>query len=99
MKKTTRLQKYHANYVSPRRIEKEVAVTPAAKRIEQRAIAREEKGQYRLAATLWLKCFDAAQSETERARIAIRRHQCITRSNGLRNGEYSGIGCSEVVYD
>lgn len=96
----TKLQKYHENYVSARRVERSVAVTPAAKKIEQRALAREERGQYRLAAALWLQCFDAATGETERARIAVRRSQCIVRSNGLRRGEYSGVGCNcEVVYE
>ncbi len=42
-----------------------------------------EKGQYRLAARLWLECMDAATGEVERARIAIRRDQCIGRGIGF----------------
>ncbi len=67
-----RMEKYHADYVSQRKAPPLVAVTPAAMEIEQRAIAREKKGQYRLAARLWLECMDAATGEVERARIAIR---------------------------
>lgn len=48
-----RMEKYHADYVSQRKAPPLVAVTPAAMEIEQRAIARENKGQYRLAARLW----------------------------------------------
>ncbi|MCF1055529.1 perC transcriptional activator family protein, partial [Klebsiella pneumoniae] len=54
-----RMEKYHADYVSQRKAPPLVAVTPAAMEIEQRAIARENKGQYRLAARLWLECMDA----------------------------------------
>ena len=50
-----RMEKYHADYVSQRKAPPLVAVTPAAMEIEQRAIARENKGQYRLAARLWLE--------------------------------------------
>lgn len=99
MKRLTKLQKYHLDYVSQRQISKQVAVTPAAVEIEKRAIAREQIGHFRIAAALWLKCMDAAKEEVERARIAVRRNQCIGRSNHLRSGEYSGIGCCGVVYD
>ncbi len=37
-----------------------VAVTPAAIEIEKRAIEREKKGQFRIAAHLWLQCMDVA---------------------------------------
>ena len=50
-----RMEKYHADYVSQRKAPPLVAVTPAAMEIEQRAIAREKKGQYRLAARLWMR--------------------------------------------
>ncbi|HCO8840431.1 TPA: PerC family transcriptional regulator [Escherichia coli] len=81
-----------------------VAVTPAAIEIEKRAIerekkGREKKGQFRIAAHLWLQCMDVASGEVERARIAVRRDQCITKGNGLRRGDYSGIGCCGVVYE
>ena len=99
MKKLTRLEKYHQNYVSQRRSEKTVAVTAEAMEIESRAIDREKRGHYRVAARLWLQCMDVAVGEVERARIAIRRQQCITWSNHARQGEYSGIGCRGVVYD
>ena len=66
-----RMEKYHADYVSQRKAPPLVAVTPAAMEIEQRAIAHENKGQYRLAARLWLECMDAATGEVERARIAM----------------------------
>ncbi|EPO9238685.1 PerC family transcriptional regulator [Escherichia coli] len=72
-----------------------VAVTPAAIEIEKRAIEREKKGQFRIAA----QCMDVASGDVERARIAVRRDQCITKGNGLRRGDYSGIGCCGVVYD
>lgn len=39
-----------------------VAVTPAAIEIEKRAIEREKKGQFRIAAHLWLQCMDVALS-------------------------------------
>lgn len=99
MSKLTRLEKYHLNYVSQRQASKVVAVTPAAMEVEKRAVERESKGQYRIAARLWLLCMDAAVGEVERARIAIRRDQCISKGNGLRRGEYAGIGCRGVVYD
>lgn len=54
---------------------------------------------YRVAAVQWLKCFDAAVTEVELARIAFRRQVCITKGNGLRRGEYSGVCCRGVVYD
>ncbi|EJK5499873.1 hypothetical protein [Citrobacter freundii] len=41
----------------------------------------------------------AAMEVEKRARIAIRRDQCISKGNGLRRGEYAGIGCRGVVYD
>lgn len=78
---------------------KVVAVTPAAIEIEKRAIEREKKGQFRIAARLWLQCLDLATGEVERARIVVRREQCISWSNHARKGEYSGIGCRGVVYD
>ena len=52
-----------------------------------------------IAAHLWLQCMDVASGDVERARIAVRRDQCITKGNGLRRGDYSGIGCCGVVYD
>ncbi|HDD9641099.1 TPA: PerC family transcriptional regulator [Escherichia coli] len=76
-----------------------VAVTPAAIEIEKRAIEREKKGQFRIAARLWLLCMDAANGEVERHKIAVRREQCITKSNGLRCGDYSGILSRGVIYD
>ncbi|HFF9742990.1 PerC family transcriptional regulator [Klebsiella pneumoniae] len=95
-----RMEKYHADYVSQRKAPPLVAVTPAAMEIEQRAIASENKGQYRLAARLWLECMDAATGEVERARIAIRRDQCIGRGNRLRQGCYAGIcATAGVIYD
>ncbi|HBB4010304.1 TPA: PerC family transcriptional regulator [Escherichia coli] len=78
---------------------KVVAVTPAAIEIEKLAIEREKKGQFRIAAHLWLQCMDVASGDVERARIAVRRDQCITNGNVLRRGDYSGIGCCGVVYD
>ena len=94
MRKLSRLEKYHMNKVSMRRPSKVIAVTPAAIEIE-----REKKGQFRIAAHLWLQCMDVASGDVERARIAVRRDQCITKGNGLRRGDYSGIGCCGVVYD
>lgn len=95
-----RNEKYHAQYAPLRRASNVIAVTPAAMKIEQRAIEREKKGQYRLAARLWLECMDAAMGEVERARIAVRRQQCISHGNGLRRGEYAGICAkSGVIYD
>lgn len=95
-----RAEKYHAQYAPQRRASKVIAVTPAALEVEQRAIDRENKGQYRLAARLWLECMDVAMGEVERARIAIRRDQCIGHGNGLRRGDYAGICAkSGVVYD
>lgn len=55
-----RIEKYHAQYAPQRRVSKVISVTPAAIAIEQRAIERENKGQYRLAARLWLECMDVA---------------------------------------
>lgn len=37
--------------------------------------------------------------EVERARIAVRRQQCITKGNRTPHLDYSGIGCRGVVYD
>ncbi|RZN40425.1 PerC family transcriptional regulator [Escherichia sp. E2593] len=101
MKSISRAERYRNDYVPLRRCEKVVAVTAEAMEIESRAVEREKRGQYRIAARLWLECMDAAQGEVERARIAVRRTQCIARGNGLRRGEYSGIsaGCNGVVYD
>ncbi|HHT0121340.1 TPA: PerC family transcriptional regulator [Raoultella ornithinolytica] len=95
-----RAEKYHAQYAPQRRVSNVIAVTPAAMEVEKRAISRENKGQYRLAARLWLECMDAAMGEVERARIAVRRDQCIGHGNGLRRGDYSGI-CAKggIVYD
>lgn len=98
--KMNRIEKYHAQYAPQRRASKVIAVTPAALAFEQRAIERENKGQYRLAARLWLECMDAATGEVERARIAVRRDQCIGKGNGLRRGGYAGIfATAGVVYD
>lgn len=98
--KMNRIEKYHAQYAPQRRASKVIAVTPAALAFEQRAIERENKGQYRLAARLWLECMDAATGEVERARIAVRREQCIGRGNRLRRGCYAGIcATAGVVYD
>ena len=99
MKKLTRLEKYHMNKVSQRSNGKVVAITPEAMEIEQRAIEREKRGHYRVAARLWLQCMDAAVGEVERARIAVRRQQCITKGNRTPHLDYSGIGCRGVVYD
>ncbi|EPV0628810.1 PerC family transcriptional regulator [Citrobacter koseri] len=99
MKKLSRLERYHLNKVSQRNPGKVVAVTPEAMEIENRAIERERRGHYRIAARLWLECMDAAKGEVERARIAVRRDQCITKSNGLRCGDYSGILSRGVIYD
>ncbi len=52
MRKLSRLEKYHMNKVSMRSPSKIVAVTPAAIEIEKRAIEREKKGQFRIAAHL-----------------------------------------------
>lgn len=70
--KKTKLERYHEDYVSQRRVERVVAVTPEAMEIESRAIERERRGHYRIAARLWLQCLDAAVGEVERARIAVR---------------------------
>ncbi len=51
MRKLSRLEKYHMNKVSMRRPSKVIAVTPAAIEFEKRAIEREKKGQFRIAAT------------------------------------------------
>lgn len=71
MRKLSRLEKYHMNKVSMRSHSKVVAVTPAAIEIEKRAIEREKKGQFRIAAHLWLQCMDVASGDVERARIAF----------------------------
>ncbi|MET5960870.1 PerC family transcriptional regulator [Citrobacter amalonaticus] len=97
--KLTKLQKYHLDHVSKSEVSKVIAVTPAAMEIEKRAIAREKKGHFRVAARLWLLCMDAAKGEVERHKIAVRRDQCITKSNGLRCGDYSGIMSRGVIYD
>lgn len=97
--KKTKLERYHEDYVSQRRVERVVAVTPEAMEIESRAIARERRGHYRIAARLWLQCLYAAVGEVERARIAVRRQQCITKGNRKLHLDYSGIGCRGVVYD
>lgn len=94
-----KLAHYHSTKVAVRTVEKCVAVTPAAKEMEQQALLREQAGLYRRASYFWLRCLDMAQTEVERARIAVRRDQCISRSNGLRRGDYSGIGARGVVYD
>ncbi len=99
----SRLEKHHEEKVLARPAPgAPVAVTPAAMEIEKLAIAREERGQYRVAANLWLKCMDKARGEVERSQIAMRRQRCIGFSNGLRRGDYSGIsaGCEcGVIYD
>jgi hypothetical protein len=97
--KMNRAEKYYAQYAPQRRVSNVIAVTPAAMEFEKRAISRENKGQYRLAARLWLECMDAAMGEVERARIAVRRQQCITKGNRTPHLDYSGIGCRGVVYD
>lgn len=99
MRKLSRLEKYHLNKVSQRSPGREVAITPEAMEIESRAIERERRGHYRIAARLWLQCLDAATGEVERARIAVRRQQCITKGNRNQHLDYSGIGCRGVVYD
>ncbi|EMX0849468.1 hypothetical protein AAF302_000674 [Pluralibacter gergoviae] len=99
MSTLSKAEKYQRDYVSAKRVEKTIAVTEAAIEIEKKAILREKSGQFHLAARLWLECMDAATGEVERARIAVRRTQCITRGSGRRRGEYSGIGCCGVVYD
>lgn len=99
MKKLTRLEKHHMNKATQRGTEKVVAVTAEAMEIESRAIARERRGHYRIAARLWLQCLDAAVGEVERARIAVRRQQCITKGNRIPRQDYSGICCRGVVYD
>lgn len=101
MKGLSRAERYRQDYVTLRRSEKVVSVTAEAMEIENRAVERENRGQYRVAARLWLECMDAAKGEVERARVAVRRTQCIARGNGLRRGEYSGIssGCNGVIYD
>lgn len=89
----TKLQKYHDSYVS-RRQSAVVATSLDALKLEERARELEDEGKYRLAACQWLKVFDAATCDVERARIAMRREQCITRSNTRRNidnvGEMAG---------
>lgn len=99
MRRLSRLEKYHQNYVTQRYSDKVVAVSAAAMEIEARAIEREKRGHYRIAARLWLQCLDAAVGEVERARIVVRREQCISWSNHMRRGEYNGIGCTGGVYD
>lgn len=88
-----KLKKYHADYVS-RRQSAVVATSLDALKFEERARELEDEGKYRLAACQWLKVFDAATGDVERARIAMRREQCITRSNIRRNmdniGEIAG---------
>lgn len=78
-----KLEKYHANYVS-RRQSAVVATSPEAMRLEARARELESSGKFRLAARQWLPVFDAAEGDVERARIAMRRDQCITLSNTRR---------------
>lgn len=94
-----KMEAYHSNHVSTRRVEKTVAVTPAAKEMELLAIELEKAGRYRRASALWLKCLDMAQTDVERAKIAIRRQQCITHGNKTNMPEYSGIMPRGVVYD
>ena len=97
--KAKALERYHSDYVSLRRVEKTVATSPEAKEIEKKAIALEKAGRYRRASNLWLKCMDVAQTEVERAKIAVRRQQCITRGNRRYTPEYSGICPGVVIYD
>lgn len=67
--------------------------------IEQRAIAREKKASTARPLASG-ECMDAATGEVERARIAIRRDQCIGRGNRLRHGCYAGIcATAGVIYD
>lgn len=84
-----KLQKYHENYVS-RRQSAVVATSLDALKLEDRARELEGEGKYRLAAFQWLKVFDAATGDVERARIAMRREQCITRSNTRKNIDNGG---------
>lgn len=89
---TTKLQKYHEDYVS-RRQSAVVSSSLEALELEERARKLEGEGKYRLAAFQWLKVLDAATGDVERARIAMRREQCITRSNTRRitdSGEMAG---------
>lgn len=86
---------FNQKFICSRRLANTVAVTPVAMQLEKKALEFEMAGKFRVASTYWLKCLDAAQGDTERARIAIRRDQCM----GLRRGEYSGICNGGVVYD
>lgn len=90
---------FNQKFICSRRLANTVAVTPVAMQLEKKALEFEMAGKFRVASTYWLKCLDAAQGDTERARIAIRRDQCITLGMGLRRGEYSGICNRGVVYD
>ena len=92
----TRLQKYHEQKVV-RTVTREVAATPAARQVEKRAIQLEQRGMCRRASRLWLECMDKAIGEIERARIAIRREQCIKRSNGLCKVDYNGINSGACI--
>ncbi len=94
-----RMEKYHADYVSQRKAPPRRRNAGGNGDRAARYCSR-EKGQYRLAARLWLECMDAATGEVERARIAIRRDQCIGRGNRLRHGCYAGIcATAGVIYD
>lgn len=90
---------FNQKFICSRRLANTVAVTPVAMQLEKKALEFEMAGKFRVASTYWLKCLDAAQGDKERARIAIRRDQCITLGMGLRRGEYSGICNRGVVYD
>lgn len=85
----SKLRKYNANYIS-RHQGAVVATSPEAVKLELRARELEESGKFRLAARQWLSVFDAACGDAERAKIAIRREQCITRGNSRR---FSEPGC------
>ncbi len=95
-----RMEKYHADYVSQRKVPPLVAVTPAAMEIEQRAIARENKGQYRrpLASGLsaWMRPL-ARLSGPVSLYAAISALAAVT---GFARGCYAGIcATAGVIYD
>ncbi|EOE5651458.1 PerC family transcriptional regulator [Cronobacter sakazakii] len=95
MKSKTRLERYHENYVT-RRLGPQVATSPAAQAIEQRALELEAKGLFRVAAGLWLKCLDAAVGDVERQRIAMRRERCIIRGCARRE-HYCGVNAGQIT--
>lgn len=76
-----------------------VAVTPAAIEIEKRAIEREKKGNSALPLTfgfsVWMLLL--VMLNVQGSRFA--GTNVSQKGNGLRRGDYSGIGCCGVVYD